>query len=701
MAPTSGSASRWRRFYGWVGARQKRFNFTINVGLAFVALFFILIWAGIDFYQALRHKDAQLQEAGLRSQLVQFLLMTTREPDASSLLDNPADFALSRRSLKVVTVRKPFFSFFLTRDNFQTFRKDAVRSEYPRACILEFPVDVEDASQRSLPPVQVCFAVVQNDAAGRYVYAMIKYPSRQVTQHRRGQPLSRGDTVRLRFNTGRGAPTTLRLALEEPNLPIKARRMTPARFEGLHEVAGFLNDDGGRPTPYVSGQAIERVEHADGTRLVTIAIRIDASIFNARFDSWPDAMLKSATIGLEIHRLDAPPIILPESQKGTALVSLAQAYLTAVPSGATLNIWRGDEAGRPFWTSKELEPPGLKASPGVLQRAGDALASLLKGAPIHVVQPVQSPGTGSLKAELSSAGNELPDVAARVLALLALAAVLVIVLAVLGLSVARTLARITTDALALTKRRHGDECAKYKRRRDQVGIIGRVIYSLDQRIRAKVESQARTLAREANTVRQLQLSLHLIAHEIRSPVATLGLLHPEPGETRRLLDQMRGAIEIFTEMERLDSEKSPVQLAPHDLAASLSAYAAGLSSDGVQVSYEGVQSSVLAQYDDILLDNVLRAVIDNAKRYAKSGTPIVLRITASGRAGVEFEVFNQGSQVVDTEAIFLCGHSSHDTPENRGFGLYAARHYVTRCGGFIQGKNFPDGFAIVVKLLPA
>lgn len=156
VAPTSGSASRWRRFYDWVGARQERYNFTINVGLAFVVLFIILIWAGIDFYQALRHKDAQLQEAGLRSQLVEFLLMTTREPDASSLLDNPADFALSRRSLRVVTVRKPFFSFFLTRENFQSFRKDAIRSEYPRACILEFPVDVEDASQRPLPPVQVC-----------------------------------------------------------------------------------------------------------------------------------------------------------------------------------------------------------------------------------------------------------------------------------------------------------------------------------------------------------------------------------------------------------------------------------------------------------------------------------------------------------------------------------------------------------------
>lgn len=694
----SGATSRWRR-WGF-GARLKRYNFTVYVTGALVALFVLLSWAAFDVFRAIQHKDELLQAAGLRSQLVEFLLMTTREPDGSSLLDNPEDFTQSRRPLKVVTVRKPFFGYFVTRENFKSFRKDLVRTEQPRACILEYPVDIEQFSQHSPNTVQACLAAVQNDPSGRYVYVIIRYPTGQVRPHRPGQPLKGSDFIRLRFHSGRASPTTIRLALEAPNLPPEARKRNPARFEGLYEVAGFLNDDGGRPTTLVSGQALERTEQPDSSRIVTVAVRIDASVFNQRFDSWPDATLRAMSIGLDIHRSDSALIAIPETQKGAALVSLAQAYLASVPSGATLDIHKGLIGGQIFWSSKSLEPPGLQASPGIMQRIGDRIADLLKGETIRAIQTIQSPIIGALQAELRSSGNVIPELAARVLALLTVAAVIVIVLAAVVFNVARTVGQITGDALALAKRRHGDECAKYKWRRDQIGTIGRVIYYLDQRIRAKVESKARTLAREEAAVVQHQQSLRLIAHEIRSPVATLLLLNPEKSETRRLLERMQRAMEIFKEKRNVESTKEAARTGVHDLAASLHAYG-NLASGLHGLTYEGPQSGVLARYDDILLDQVLQNVLDNAQRYALRGTAIEIQLTSHDHREVVFEVFNQGPNVPETEEIFLCGETSSDAPENLGIGLYAARQYVTCFGGAIHAENRPNGFSIVVKLASA
>lgn len=700
-APTSGPASRWRRGSTRLGARLTRYNFTVYVTVALVALFVLLSWAAYDFFRAIQHNDEKLQVAGLRSQLVEFLLATTREPDGSSLLDNADDYAQTRRTAKVVTVSKPFFGYFLTRENIKSFRKELVRTEQPRACILEYPVDIDELTRHSPNTVQVCLAAVQNDPSGRYVYAIIKYPTEKVTPHRRGYPLKGSDLFQLRFQFGKAPPTTLRLALEAPYLSAEARKRNPARFEGLYEVAGFLNEDSGQPTSMVSGQAIERAEQPDGPRFVTIAVRIDASVFNQRFDAWPDATVKGMSIGLEIHRLGSAPIVISETKKGSALVSLAQAYLTSVPSGAVLDIHKGSDTEQLFWSSKSLEPPGLQESPGIMQRIGDQIANLLKGETIRVSQTIQSPVSGPLTAELRSSGNVIPDLAARVLALLSIAAIIVLFLGGLVFYVASTIGKITGDALALAKHRHGDDWAKYKRRRDQVGTIGRVINYLDRRIRAEVERKSRTLVREATAIAQHQQSLRLIAHEIRSPVATLLVLNQKDDDTRRLLTRMQRAMEIFAEMRSVESTKDAARPAAHDLAASLLAYVSNLSSAERRMTYEGPQSVTLARYDDILLDQVLQNVLDNAQRYALPDTPIELRLSVHEGRDVEFEVFNHGPQVADTEEIFLCGHTSSDAAENLGVGLYAARQYVTSFGGSIHAENRSNGFAIVVKLAPA
>lgn len=700
MARTSGNNDRWRRWRDWAVSRRKRYSFTIGATAALLFLLFLLFWAAFDISRAVQHKDEQLQVAGLRTQLVEFLLTTTREPDGSSLLDNPDDYAQARRPLKIATVRKPFFGYFLTKGNTKTFRKELVRTDQPRACTLEYPVDIEEAKQHSPNTVQACFATVQNDPLGRYVYAIIKYPTSEVVPHRRGRPLKDGDLIRLRFQSGGASPTTLRLVLEAPNLSTEAKRRNPANFEGLYEIAGFLNTETGQPTPLVSGQAIERAEHPEGVRYATVAIRIDATVFNQRFEGWPDAALKSMNIGIDIRRANATPIVISEAQKGAALASLAQAYLSSVPSGAILSFRKGSEAGPLFWSSETLETPRLEAAPGIMQWIGNWITDLLKGETIRVAQTIQSPTMGTLVAELRSSGNVIPDLAARVIAVLSFAALIVLYLAALVFYVARTVGQITADAMTLAKRRHSDVWDKYKRRRDQVSIVGRVISYLDRRIRAEVERKAKTLERAEAAIAQHQLSLSLIAHEIRSPVATLLLNDQLDVASRRLLERMQRAMDLLKEKREVDSTIDTVRPASHDLAASLSAYVSNLSSDEVRLAYTGPESGVLARYDDLLLDLVLAALFDNARRYVMPGTAIELRLTRHSRQDVIFEVFNQGSPVTDTEKIFKFGETSHDTASNLGIGLYAARQYVASFGGSIRAENRSNGFAIVVNLVP-
>lgn len=698
VAPTLGLASRWRTSSGQVRSRIQRHDFTYKVSAALAVLLMLLLLAGGDVFRSLKHKDGQLQEVGLRNQLVEFLLAIAREPDGALLLENPNDFAQMRRPLKVVTVRKPFFGFFLTRDNAISFRRDLVRVEQPRPCVLEFPIDLDESAKGAPSTVQVCLATVQNDPSGRYVYAVIKYPTGSVMTHRRGQPLKASDYVQLRFQSENASPVTLRLAMESPRLPVEAKKRNPVRFDGLYEVTGFVNSDGANPSRYVSGQALEREDQADGLRSVTIALRIDASLFNVRPGAWPDTAFQKATVSLEIRRSGSAPIVISESLRGSAQTSLAQAYLASVPSAATLELYKDGDQRQLFWSSNFIESSIQPNSITLMQRIGAGIAETIKGETIRANQQIVTQGAGQLTAEIRSSGSAVSDVAARVIAWLLFSAVIVVILAVLIIYVARALGQIAGDAMRVARRKHGDDLSKYKGRRDQIGTIGRVIRYLDHRTRSVVEKKAQALEREEAAISQYKLGLHLIAHEISSPVATLLSLSQKDAESTRLLQRMERAIAIFSAMRDVESSKREARPAVHDLAASLADYSADVPVGGTRLVYAGPPKGVLARYDDILLDQILQGVLDNARRYARPNTDIELRLLPDSGHEVVFEVFNQGPPIADTDKIFDCGNTTCDTPDNFGLGLYAARQYVSGFNGAIHAENRENGVAIVIKL---
>lgn len=699
VVDTSGANSAWQDWRRRTRSVYLRYNVSIKAAVIASLLILFILFSAIDFWRTVLHKDELIQYSGLRSQLVEFLLMTTREPDGSSLLDNSEELSAAKRPLSVITVRKPFFGYFLTKGNVKTFRKELVKLEHPRSCVIEYPIDIDLKEQKTPRTVQACIAAVQGDQTGHYIYAVVRYPTAKVDVHRHGQPLKGADLVTLTFSKDRGTATTIHLVLEPPTLPREAKRRNLARFEGLYEVAAFLNSDVRQPTTFVSGQAVERQEQLDGPQIVSILVRINAAALGIGFDTtqWPSDQIRGTQVGIEIFRTNEPQAFsISPSANGTTLASIEQAYLATIPSHAKLSLFSEKHRDAPSWTSAKLDNPGSVEPAGLFQRVGDKIAGTFSGKGINVEQSFQSAITGPMRAELTFSETAIPDVAATAIGMLVLAAFLVLALLFVFIDAIRRYGYITSDALRLALRKRED-FERYVRNKDQIGTLGRVINILHKRTQANVHRTARALTREKIAIDRHQQSLSIIGHEIKSPLATLLSMPEDDPEKRRHLKRIQRALNVFKEANLVDRQidEGKLEIARKDLASYLNNFAEEV--DG-RVIYVGAASDVFAVFDDANMMLVLEKLVDNAQRYAWRDTDILISITEANSDVVTFEVLDEGPHAKDTERIFDLGYSESNDDENLGVGLYAAMRYINGFGGEIYAENRPNGFAIVIKL---
>jgi two-component system, OmpR family, sensor histidine kinase KdpD len=115
------------------------------------------------------------------------------------------------------------------------------------------------------------------------------------------------------------------------------------------------------------------------------------------------------------------------------------------------------------------------------------------------------------------------------------------------------------------------------------------------------------------------------------------------------------------------------------------------------IRYEGAVHGVSASFDDIVLQDVIDQLVENAARYAVAGTDIVIRLSTAP-SSVAIEIFNQGPTIGDLESIFDFGVTDRMESTNMGLGLYAARLHVSAMNGRIWAENRPDGVALLLTL---
>lgn len=698
----------FRQIKSWL----RRHDFSVGMGLLAFLLFGIFVGAIYDFTALARRQDQKIQSSNLSRELADFFL-ATRDPDGSSLLENPRDFTKENRPLRIVSVNRPFFNYFLTRDNFRTFRTEALRVEVQPACVQSFEVRTSGQTQAN-ETIQACFAVIPEDVRGRFVYFMVRYPSYSMTRHNKGQRLVEGDRLVLNFSGPRGFKVTL--VPEQPSQLINLKPALLRRFEGLHEMAGFAEDDFRKPLRQLNAQAVERSSESTNVRQVTVLGRIDASLFqraNEFADVWPDPGLKEIDIGIEVLQPGRATTSFgfAAGAHGRAQASLEHAYRTSISSGADMVVKSTAASGNAveLWRSTNLVRGESGQRDGLLQRLGKAIASLASPRRI-TVQGQQKVGTlPAFDVTLTTDAVVIPDIAARALGWLVVGALVIAFAAVVVIGVTTRLQRLTRTAYEVTWRKGHYGLAGYSKAKDQIGTLGRALNLFVRRDRNRIAREEErisqiallrevAMAKEREYVERRKQILMAIGHEIRSPLANL---QQSISPTHYQSVQLQRMERAFNALNAANSIEETVRaggifLTVQNIAKYLESMVDGHIKSGMSIRLVSASMDIYAVYDDIYLVDVIEHLLNNAQRYVTPGTQIEIRLYVAHEVIVE--VFNQGPVIDDVQSIFDLNVSGSNHEGSLGIGLFFARLLMSAMEGSIHAENRVDGVAFVLAL---
>lgn len=705
-------------------------RFTIAALLGTLGITGLILFALYDSVTSAKVSAQQVRENTLAAELSNFLL-ATREPDGSSLLENPGDFSNAQRPLKFVQLRKPFYTYLLNRQNAKSLTAEKVIWDAPRPCVTEFFQKSDRPDQSSAFNVQACFAVVPGDSAGRYGYFALRYPSDEVRRHKVGNKFKGEDRIVLKFGLGRTVPITL--VYRAPMLAISRYPSQISRFAGIHEMAAFSATNPDRPLRQVNAQAFERRGDGDDTRnYVTIVGRIEGSFLDAQAETseaWPTQAISTMPIGIDVYRRgpDGTEELLeaPLGAKGRSVVSLQNAYLATVPSRALLVISRSlGPKTDVLWSSANLPLPATPRRTDWQQQISDwwapKLMAMARYKPVSSMYslPFLLPApTGNLNASLVAPPVSLPGFATRAFGWLTAALLLTVILA-LGVAYAVLRLRLLTHFAWSMKSGMVDPhlLKAVDKRRDEFTTLWRVLRQFYRRNRSNhaawMHKMQQATSEKAKQVRMLQTRLELrqerlaaIGHEIRSPLASL-LVRTEGNEDHQYyLRRMHNAVEAIFDAATVEDgiQNQKIICQPVDLADYLARLVKNSSERFQGLAYDGPESGVVCLIDDIYLETVLHHLLNNAARHRSEGSVIAIRLQSSPDSNEAIiEVYNDGQLIPpgNLKSIFLYKTSDSSDPQNRGIGLFAAKSYLIGMNATISAENRESGvaFRIVVPM---
>jgi signal transduction histidine kinase len=208
------------------------------------------------------------------------------------------------------------------------------------------------------------------------------------------------------------------------------------------------------------------------------------------------------------------------------------------------------------------------------------------------------------------------------------------------------------------------------------------------------------------------------SHELRTPLFSLGgfveLLADEdmdPEVRRDFLGEMRGQIERLTrlatdllDLSRLDAGQLQVETAPFDLAAS-----ARLVADEFRAVADAEEHElrvdaawpVEALGDDERVQQIARALVENALRHTPPGTPVDVSVERrDGNGALTVRDAGPGIPAEEQGHVFQRFYrAAGGKASGSGLGLAIARELATRMKGSIDLESRP-GETVFTLLLP-
>lgn len=245
--------------------------------------------------------------------------------------------------------------------------------------------------------------------------------------------------------------------------------------------------------------------------------------------------------------------------------------------------------------------------------------------------------------------------------------------------------------------------------------------------RSAVVAAARPLVESG---RQRATLLNAVSHDLRTPIAAakaaVASLRSRDvrwsdadrdellGTAETALDRLTGLVTNLLDLSRLEAGAMPVAPAAvglddvvsralDSLLPATTAPRPGEEDVTIDVAVPDDLVEVIA--DAGLLERVVANVVQNALRYAPTGTAVQVAATRHDDV-VELRVVDHGPGIAADAAdkVFLPFQRTDDTPADGagvGLGLAIARGFVEAMGGRVRVEQTPGGGATVVMMLQA
>jgi signal transduction histidine kinase len=207
------------------------------------------------------------------------------------------------------------------------------------------------------------------------------------------------------------------------------------------------------------------------------------------------------------------------------------------------------------------------------------------------------------------------------------------------------------------------------------------------------------------------------SHELRTPLFSLGgfveLLGDEdmdPEVRRDFLAEMRDQIDRLTrlatdllDLSRLDAGQLEVETASFDLCAAarlvVDDFRAVAESSGRSLTLDG-DEDLFALGDDVRVQQIARAFVENAIRHTPAGTPIWVSVEErDGQAVLEVADAGPGIPEEDQEHLFQRFYrATGGKASGSGLGLAIAAELATRMDAAIEVQSVPGRTVFTLKL---
>lgn len=571
----------------------------------------------------------------------------------------------------------------------------------------------------------ICAGVGNNPYAGGFIYLVGSFQAPALVPRERGT-LDLADVHRARISLALGGQTLRWVAPfevpGEPEPPYLRGRLTGFADEGdtLPLLARPLRDF--RGWLWQSGRCSDAAaEPGTCSRRTYFSIRLPVeayrqALFAGARPVWPPADLAQTQVRLQmLPPGGGAPLFDSDAPGATAPLALGDLTQALLP-GETLVIRKAGATAGPVVTLRRDDGSGEPASPW--------LTRLIARLPVNVAAPpalagreVISTAAGNYEVTLNgnvrSVEQALGIVATRMswyvgamLAAIALAWLLIEV------GLLRRVTVLTRRAAAVSYNVNAPQVAQRigqldvsdLRGKDELGILAGALADLLQRVKDDVQ-------REHIRARQERDMWHAVGHEIMSPLQSLMVLHPQPGDaSHRYVQRMQQAVKV------LYSQASPsealqaasLQMATLDLDEFLTHVAGNAHFAGVaNVRYQPLERPVMVQADEFPLEDVVTHILRNADRHRKAGTPvtITLEVPSDGHTAT-VDVHNEGDPIDPAlmARIFeygVSGEADGTAPAGagrRGQGLFVARTYMGKMGGTVEARNTGGGVSFRLTL---